>query len=310
MTPSFLELLQTGKPILLDGALATELEQRGADLRDPLWSARLLLENPALIQAVHLDYYRAGAQVATTASYQASLPGFAARGYSHEQAIALIQLSVQLAQSARAEFQAENKHTRPLFVAGSVGPYGAYLANGAEYRGNYGISSAELQDFHRPRLQALLSAGVDFLACETIPGLQEVHALLEVLREFPQASAWLSFSARDEAHTCEGDLVSDCARLLDGAPQIFAIGINCTAPQYIPGLIANLRQGSAKPIVVYPNSGEVYDPLQKAWRGAQCQDFAAQAGEWLAGGAQLIGGCCRTSPQFIHSLRELFEQAS
>ncbi|MDG4553207.1 MAG: homocysteine S-methyltransferase [Candidatus Competibacter sp.] len=292
--------------IVLDGALATELEQRGRDLRDPLWSAKVLLEEPDLIRQVHRDYFLAGADGVITASYQASIEGFARRGIPQAEALALIRRSVDLAREARDAFWSEPAHRigRPRpFVAASVGPYGAFLADGSEYRGDYGLGEAELIDFHRPRLAALLAAGPDILACETLPCLLEAQALVRLLAEFPEANAWISFSARDDTHTCHGERLADCAAALDDCAQIVAIGVNCTAPRHIPALIDAIRAATDKPIVVYPNSGEIYDSAHRCWEGeSSVATFAEQAREWAAHGARIIGGCCRTSPEHIRAL--------
>ena len=292
--------------IVLDGALATELERRGCDLRDPLWSAKVLLEAPELIRQLHLDYLLAGADGVITASYQASVEGFTRRGLASSEALALIQRSVYLAREARDAFWADPAHrvSRPHpFVAASVGPYGAILADGSEYRGDYGLDEAALIEFHRPRLAALLAAEPDILACETLPCLLEAQALVRLLAEFPEASAWISFSARDGAHTCHGEQMTDCAAALDACPQVAAIGVNCTAPQYIPALIDAIRAATNKPIVVYPNSGESYDTTHHCWQGiGTVAAFAEQAREWAVHGAQIIGGCCRTGPEHIRAL--------
>ena len=292
--------------IVLDGALATELEQRGCDLRDPLWSAKVLLEAPELIRQLHLDYLLAGADGVITASYQASVEGFTRRGLAPSEALALIQRSVYLAREARDAFWADPAHRvgRPRpFVAASVGPFGAVLADGSEYRGDYGLDEAALIEFHRPRLAALLAAEPDILACETLPCLLEAQALVRLLAEFSEASAWISFSARDGAHTCHGERLTDCAAALDACPQVVAIGVNCTAPQYIPALIDAIRAATNKPIVVYPNSGESYDATHHCWQGiGTVASFAEQARVWAARGARIIGGCCRTGPEHIRAL--------
>ena len=299
-------LLQQFPALVLDGALATELERRGRDLRDPLWSAKVLLEAPELIRQVHLDYFRAGADIAITASYQATVAGFMRRGLGRGESLELLRRAVRLAQEARDEFWREptNRVGRPRpLVAASVGPYGAFLADGSEYRGDYGLTEGELMDFHRSRLATLLEAGPDLLACETLPCFLEARALARLLTEFPGASAWISFSARDEAHTCHGERLADCAAWLDNRPQIVAVGINCTAPQYVPALVRAIRFSTGKPIVVYPNSGETYRADLRRWEGtATCAEFAAEAERWYAGGARLIGGCCRTTPDHIAAL--------
>jgi len=300
------DILSQKQIIVIDGALATELERRGADLRDALWSAKILLEAPEMIRAVHLDYFRAGADCAITASYQATLEGFAKRGLNESQALALIQKSVQLAREARDIFWKENtdaSRVRP-FVAASVGPYGAFLADGSEYRGDYNLTEEQLVDFHRPRVKALLEAGAEMLACETIPCLSEARALVRLLEEFPDATAWMTFSAKDEAHICHGEEISACAAFLDAASQVIAVGVNCTAPKYITGLIRNIKSATRKPIIVYPNSGEVYDASANTWHGeTSCDSFGEQAQAWYAAGARLIGGCCRTTPKHIHMVK-------
>lgn len=289
--------------LVLDGAMATELERHGCDLNDPLWSARLLIEQPDLIRQVHADYFAAGADCAISASYQATFEGFARRGLDSEAAAVLLRLAVRLAAEARDAFWADPARRvgrpRPL-VAASVGPYGAMLHDGSEYRGNYGLSVEQLVAFHRPRLRVLADAGADLLACETIPCLAEAVALARLLDELPDTYAWVSFSARDSAHTAHGEPLAECAALLDAHPRIVAIGVNCTPPQHIAALTKTIAASTTKPVVVYPNSGELYDAATGGWRGTTEPDvFGEQARAWGAAGARLIGGCCRTGPTQI-----------
>ena len=294
-------------PIVLDGAMASELERRGCDLNDALWSARVLIEQPQLIRDVHYDYFVAGADVATTASYQASFTGFARRGIDEAEATRLMQLSVQLACEARDTFWADAQkrvgRMRPL-VAASVGPYGAMLADGSEYRGHYGLSEQQLMDFHRPRIAALLAAGPDLLACETIPCQVEAVALARLLQEeFPHAAAWISFSCRDDANLSEGTPLAAAIAALEPYAQVVAVGVNCTAPRHIAPLLQAAAQASGKRLLTYPNSGEAYDPVTKTWHGSsEPQAFADAARQWRAAGASCIGGCCRTTPDDIRAL--------
>jgi len=296
--------------MILDGAFATELEARGCDLNDPLWSARVLVENPGLIEAVHQDYFAAGADCVITASYQATLAGFAARGLSMEEGERLLRLSVELARKARDDFwrqcSAEEKARRPApLVAASIGPYGAFLADGAEYRGDYAIDAEELYHFHRRRLALLVSARPDILACETIPCLAEAKAVVRCLEEHPTMSGWVSFSCRDGLHVRNGERVADCARWLDRFEQVAAIGVNCTEPQFVVSLIGEIRSATEKPVVVYPNSGEQYDLERKCWlAGSGVPAFWRLAAEWVQAGATVIGGCCRTSPRDIRDISE------
>jgi homocysteine S-methyltransferase len=300
------DILADKDVLILDGALATELERRGRDLRDPLWSARVLIDAPELIKQVHADYFRAGADCAITATYQATFEGFARRGISQAEAADLMRLAVRLALEARDEFWADpaNRAGRPKpLVAASVGSYGAFLADGSEYTGDYGLTEEELIVFHRPRLAVLAASGADLLACETIPCLIEARALARLLGEFPDRSAWLSFSARDGAHACNGESLAECAEWLDRFDRIAAVGINCTAPRFIPDLIEAIRPATSKPILVYPNSGETYRAGNNSWSGsADAESFAAQARGWHRRGARLIGGCCRTTPADIAAI--------
>lgn len=290
--------------VILDGALATELERRGADLRDPLWSAKVLLEQPDLIRRVHFDYFAAGADVATTASYQATIPGLLQRGLNCKQAADVLRLSVALAQQARDAYCLTPRPARlaPL-VAASIGCYGAGLHDGSEYRGDYGLSVQQLIDWHRPRLAVLADSGADLLACETIPCLAEGEALATLLYEFPRICAWLSFSCKDERTLCHGEPFAQAVALANAAPNIVAVGVNCTAPRHIEGLLAAASAVTPKPLVAYPNSGESWDAARHCWQATSAQpDWRACVPRWRAAGARLIGGCCRTTPETIRQI--------
>jgi homocysteine S-methyltransferase len=302
-------LLDQQGVVILDGALATELERRGADLRDPLWSAKVLLEQPDLIRQVHYDYFAAGANVAITASYQATFAALAKRGLNHDQAAALLRRSVQLADEARTQFrtatanlQSPTSSLQSQLIAASVGPYGAFLHDGSEYRGDYGLTVAQLLDFHRPRLAVLAESGADLLACETIPSLAEAEAFVRLLAEF-DIPAWLSFSCCDETHICHGEPFAEGVALAEESPQVVAVGLNCTAPRFVEGLLQGAADVTTKPLLVYPNRGERWDAANQCWLdGGGITDFAALAPRWYAAGARLIGGCCRTTPEDIRAI--------
>lgn len=305
-----LQLFKRPLPLILDGALATELEYAGADLSGGLWSARILKAQPALIQAVHLAYFEAGADVATTASYQASGPGFEKAGYGRREAMALIQRSVELAKSARAAFlnsDGSKGRSAPV-IAASVGPYGAYLADGSEYHGHYAINEAQLLDFHQPRIDWLLESEPDCLAFETLPSLREARVLLGLLEQYPEVQAWFSFTAKDGAHISEGQTVAEVGRLLGSHPQVLAIGFNCIPPHLATALLSNLSPHTRKPLLIYPNSGEGWDAVRQCWLPAYRapRGFGTLPREWFTAGARLIGGCCRTRPADIRTLRKLF----
>ncbi|KEY60270.1 homocysteine S-methyltransferase [Serratia sp. DD3] len=299
-------LLANNRTLVLDGALATELEARGCDLSDPLWSAKVLIENPQLIYQVHLDYFNAGAQCAITASYQATPQGFQRRGLNEQQSLALIAKSVKLAQQARDDYLAQQPQALPLLIAGSVGPYGAYLANGSEYRGDYHLPPNEMAAFHRPRIAALAKAGVDLLACETLPSLAELQALLKLLHEFPTLGAWFSFTLQDSHHLSDGSPLKLVMERLADNPQVLAVGINCIALDSVTPALQQLATLSDKPLVVYPNSGEHYDAVSKTWHGCGTEQnqLNSQIREWQRAGARLIGGCCRTTPADIQAIAQ------
>lgn len=282
---------------VLDGGLASELERRGADLSDPLWSARLLRDDPDLIRAVHADYVRAGADVLISASYQASLEGFARRGLGRREAMGLMRRSVELAREAAPGHRVQ--------VAGSVGPLGAARADGSEYRGDYGVSASTLRAFHRPRLEALIEAGADLLAIETCPSPVEAVEVLTLLEELGGPPAWVSYSCRDGAHVSEGQTIEEAVAAVAGYPRLAAVGVNCVAPALVDELLARMRGVTALPLVVYPNAGERWDPAARRWAGpGRAFTPATDAPRWRAAGAMLIGGCCRTTPATIAALRQ------
>lgn len=310
MQNPLLPFIRQNGAFVLDGGLATELEAWGCDLSDALWSARLLRDDPELIRRVHLAYFRAGADCAISASYQATIPGFMAQGMSRPEAIRLLRLSVQLAAEARAEFWADEGarvgRKRPL-IAASIGPYGAYLADGSEYRGDYALDEAGLHEWHKERWQLLAATEADLLACETLPSFAEARALAQLLQETPGRMAWFSFSCRDGEHISDGAPIAECAAYLDPFEQVAAIGVNCTPPRFIPDLIRALFRATQKPIIVYPNSGETYDPARKHWVGESVPaEFGTFSREWRKLGASGLGGCCRTRPAHIRQIRDRF----
>jgi homocysteine S-methyltransferase len=291
----------------LDGGLATRLEVLGYDLEDDLWSAKVLLEDSQALRRVHTEFLRAGADCITAGTYQASIQGFEAHGLTRDHAVRVLEQAVHLAVEARDTFwgdpTAHAQRLRPL-VAASVGPYGAYRADGAEYTGAYDLSDDELLDFHEVRWRTLAASPADVLGCETIPSRQEAEVLLELLQRTPDRWAWMSFTCRDPAHLSDGSPLAAAARICDEAPRLAAVGINCTCPEYISQLVSVIREATDKPIIVYPNAGGGYDAERKTWEGdATDHDWPALAATWRDQGASVIGGCCRVSPADISSIR-------
>ena len=292
---------------VLDGGLATSLEALGYDLADDLWSAKILLEDPDAIQRVHTDFLSAGADCITAGTYQASIAGLVARGLTHNQSVGVLDRGVGLAVEARDAFWSDAKNRerrlRPL-VAASVGPYGAYCADGSEYTGEYGLSDDELLDFHEGRWRILAESAADLMACETIPSLQEAEVLLQLLRRTPDRWAWMSFTCRDGAHLSDGTALSAAARTCGAAPRVAAVGINCTRPEHVPELISAVRNATEKLIIVYPNAGGRYDAERKTWEDDPPRlDWPALVAEWRDLGATVIGGCCRVGPEDISNMR-------
>jgi homocysteine S-methyltransferase len=293
--------INQGGPVLVaDGGLATELEASGHDLSDALWSARLLKDAPEAIADAHLKFFRAGAVIATTASYQASFDGFASRGLTRAEAGQLMQLSIKLAQTARAALAGDGISR---WVAASVGPYGAALADGSEYRGRYGLTSKKLARWHRPRLEVLAAAGPDLLALETLPDIDEAEALITAIDGLG-LPAWLSYSI-DGGHTRAGQPLAEAFAVAREVPEIVAVGVNCCAPADVPHAIAVAAEAARKPVIVYPNSGEGWDAQRRAWAG-EAQE--AQPARWIEAGASIVGGCCRVRPAGIAQIAQVAAQ--
>ncbi|MGY3204971.1 homocysteine S-methyltransferase [Streptomyces sp. TE5632] len=290
-----------GGTVVLDGGMSNQLAAAGHDLSDELWSARLLAEAPGAVTEAHLGYFEAGADVAITASYQATFEGFARRGIGREEAAGLLALSVRCAREAARRARTP----RPLWVAASVGPYGAMLADGSEYRGRYGLAVSELERFHRPRMEVLAAAGPDVLALETIPDTDEAKALLRALRGLG-VPAWLSYSAAGD-RTRAGQPLSDAFALAARADEVIAVGVNCCTPEDADHAVALAARVTGKPVVVYPNSGETWDAGARAWTGRPTFT-AGQVTGWRESGARLIGGCCRVGPETIAAVARVVRE--
>lgn len=299
---------------MLDGGLSTELETEGLALDDPLWTARVLLDRPDAIRRAHRRFLEAGAEVVTAATYQASFPGFAAAGLTEADAERALRRGVRLAVEARGGFVAARGSAvgrrRPL-VAVSVGPYGAFLADGSEYWGDYGVSDAALAGFHRRRLFVLADearrAGAELLAVETIPSAPEAVVLADLLAEVGAAdaapAAWMSFSCRDGTRLGDGSPVAATVRTVTARAPLAAVGVNCTAPEHLSSLIREIRSATDLPVVAYPNGGGRWDATTKTWAPGAPDDLPSLAPQWRASGAAAIGGCCQVDAAGLHRIR-------
>ena len=292
--------------VILDGSMSRLLEEQGLEINHRLWTALALVEQPEAIYQVHKQYFDAGANVAITASYQATVKSFEDVGYSEKQAIAYIERSVTLAKKAKQD----SKGGQAKWIAGSIGPYGAYLSDGSEYTGAYQISDYELKDFHEERIKALIASGVDVLAIETIPRLDELRVILNIIAviNFP---VWVSISLKDTAHLANGDSLADFQQLVEQDQNVIAYGINCVSPQLVAPVIENLSVAATKPLVAYPNSGAIFDAVTKTWSEEISveQVFSTDARCWHQKGAKLIGGCCCSTEHDIARLARTFDQA-
>lgn len=296
MVDPFADLATVRGTVVLDGGLATALERRGLDLADGLWSAWVLLEDPRAIFEVHRAYFAAGADVAIGASYQATFDGFAARGIDRDRATEALRLSVELAREAADEAP------RPTLVAASVGPYGAMLADGSEYRGDYAVSVDHLVRFHIPRMEVLASAGPDLFAVETIPALAEAEALVRALERVPEVPAWVTFSCRDGRRLHDGAPIERAVAIAASSEQVVAVGVNCTPSRFVSELIARIRATTDKPIVVYPNGGGEWNSGTRRWDMTEVPELGQASRRWRDEGAAAIGGCCGTGPEQIAAI--------
>lgn len=348
--------------ICLDGGLATELERKGADLKDPLWSAKLLIENPELIKTVHLDYLKSGAEIIETSTYQATIEGFEKKGYSRSDSLKFFELSVKLARDAVKDFVSLRKPSRIPLIAGSIGSFGAHFHDGrfyyyfimlfflflfifiyfiyfiincllfylfilflfifSEFTGNYGNSTdSQILEFHRTQLSILKEQkDLDLIAFETVPCLREARQIIKLIsEEKPKQKIWISFSCKNSNETCAGDKFSDCISEIGASNSlIWGIGINCTNPEFVSGLLSFIPKDYPKMVLVYPNSGEIYDGVAQIWLNAITKEPVLTQGktvfpnetlkQWRENRANIIGGCCRTTPDTIQSIHAYFNK--
>jgi len=301
----FDDYFESNAVLILDGGLGTQLQAQGLSLDSKLWSAHLLRDNPQAIIDAHLAYFEAGASCAIAASYQATVAGFMALELTADHARSLIVSAVNLAVKARSEYLDKHpQQARALLVAASIGPYGAALGDGSEYTGDYKLTDKTLEDFHRDRLMLLDHSQADVLACETIPSMQEAKVLHALLTQV-ETPAWITFSCSDGYHLSDGSPIAEVVALFSGHTTVRAIGINCTSPAYINSLITQIKTADKdRRVVVYPNSGEVYNAAEHSWSGTTtASECGLAAGQWLRNGATILGGCCRMGPDHIASIR-------
>ena len=309
MNSKLQNILDKEKIMVIDGSMSTALENMGLNLNDSLWTAIALANEPEKVKQVHTNYFNAGADCSISCSYQATIPGFMNRGYSKAEAEKLIRRSAELLLKAKDEFMnsEEGKNrVEPLALAG-IGPYGAYLADGSEYTGRYGVSDQVLKDFHRRRMEIMAEAGCDLLLIETQPSLKEAVICAEIAEDLGK-DFWVSFSCRDGKRINEGEMIADCAKELSSFPHINMIGVNCVPPKYVTSLINELKSASDIPVACYPNSGEIYHADTKTWSGdSLLKSYYDMALEWMKAGAIAVGGCCRTVEKHVKQVAEARE---
>lgn len=303
----FTEFL-TNNPVVLDGAMSTPLEKLGADTNNDLWTAKALIDNEELVYEVHKMYFEAGADLIITDTYQANIQAFEKVGYSEKEARNLIKKAVKIAQKARDDY--ENRTGKRNYIAGTIGPYGAYLANGSEYRGDYELSAEEYQQFHLPRIEELVNAGVDILAIETQPKLDEVLAILELLKEkYPQQKVYVSYTLSDDDTISDGTPLPRAIHALEDYSQVIAVGINCVKLELVEPALKNMKEITDKNLIVYPNSSAVYDPKSKTWSQPKTSaTFEELIPNWYEAGARIIGGCCTTGPKEIKAVADFIKR--
>ena len=303
----FTEFL-TNNPVVLDGAMSTPLEKLGADTNNDLWTAKALIDNEELVYEVHKMYFEAGADLIITDTYQANVQAFEKVGYSEKEARNLIKKAVKIAQKARDDY--ENRTGKHNYIAGTIGPYGAYLANGSEYRGDYELSVEEYQQFHLPRIEELVNAEVDILAIETQPKLDEVLAILELLKEkYPQQKVYVSYTLSDDDTISDGTPLPRAIHALEDYSQVIAVGINCVKLELVEPALKNMKEITDKHLIVYPNSSAVYDPKSTTWSQPKTSaTFEELIPNWYEAGARIIGGCCTTGPKEIKAVADFIKR--
>ncbi len=305
MENPFLPFIQTNGCALLDGGLATELEKMGHDLNHALWSAKVLIDAPNSIEKIHLSYLEAGSNCITTATYQLSFAGAARQGYSRKQTQQFFSRAMRLARRAIDRYEALYHPVHAPLAAAGLGPYASYLANGSEYTGKYEVSLGDIADFHRARLNASLETWPDLIAFETIPNIQEAEVIRGLIDD-ATIPFWISFCCKDEQLLSDGNPLYFAANLFSDAENVAGIGINCTPPQLISPLIDIIQESApGVPAMAYPNSGEKYQPETRTWsKSSQGESFTELAKKWYRQGLKIVGGCCRTGPADIRSLRQ------
>jgi homocysteine S-methyltransferase len=176
------------------------------------------------------------------------------------------------------------------------------LNDGSEYRGNYGVSRAELAAFHEERLDVLAAAGPDLLAVETIPDVAEAEVLAGLLDGY-DLPAWVSFSCVGDGLTCAGQPYAEACEVAASSARTVAVGVNCSAPQHVAALLTAGRTVTDLPFVVYPNAGGLWDAVHGVWTDQRAKDLPAeQVRGWAAAGALLVGGCCGLGPDAVSGI--------
>lgn len=292
--------------IVLDGGLGTLLEARGNDVTGQLWSAQILRDRPGEVLAAHLDFFAAGARIATTASYEVTYEGLAAIGGGRDEADELLRRSVEVARRAVDEAAAQDgEDDVDRWVAASIGPYGAGPGRGTEYDGDYGLTVAELAAWHRPRIKVLASTDADVLLAETTPSILEVEALAEGLAD-AALPAMLSVTVAD-GKLRDGTDLSEVTRVLAGVRNIGALGVNCCQAEDALAAVRILAEGTDRPLMAYPNSGERWDHIARTWEPREKGELTPLGAvpDLLEAGVRFLGGCCRVTPREIEAMTGL-----
>jgi homocysteine S-methyltransferase len=305
MDNPFAPWLHAGRTVILDGGLGTELERRGHRDLGRLWSSALVETNPSALREVHRDFLAAGADVIATATYQASMPTLLECGHNRQSAAKVLRDAVQLAINER------DAHASTALVAASIGPFGAHLADGSEYTGGYHLSENDLYAFQSERWHILADTAADILACETMPSMADVRAVVRLLHETPDRWAWISLMCRDASHLADGTPLSEVFAILNDTPNLAAVGANCIPPAIAPAIMDTFQYSTSLPLMVYPNASNAWDmKMGQKLDELSAADFASESASWKTHGAQIIGGCCKTTPEHVRALaRSLKDQS-
>ena len=282
---------------LLDGSMSFPMEQLGYNLKNKLWTGKALINNPDLIKDIHKGYIDAGADFISTSTYQISFDRLKNMGYQSEEIKKIFQKSVDIVKDAIEE----SKLKKEIKIVGSFGPYASYDPEASEYIGEYDSTDIEIKKFHLNNIRIIEETDLDIILYETIPCLREIKILSEALSHSTK-EIWISITCNEEMEFRDGSSFKDACEIISKIEKITTMGINCFSPLLVKKAIDLLKKYSNKKILIYPNSGEIYNPKERFWTGNN-EFNNSMIKNWLSLYPDIIGGCCRIGYDDIKKMR-------